>query len=263
MNTELVPALKSIALLGAFIRPLLVIWLLSGLWLGLARAALPSYRRMIVWGTTAASLIAWLAVVWTLALHGAFAPGTSAAPRPGLGLIVGADLLLVVTALTLLVRSKSISAASTGPRPSVRLRFSPTRSRSCRRSGFRSLSSSTAYRSGSCTAKDVRRQSRKGLSRNRHEMTAVSVAPSRAGAIARQRPCAMPSPPPTRPLRPPLGSAAMLSVASLSARAHLHVHSLHGVHLTHHLLHHHLHHVQPILQPALLLGWRCALTAAA
>ena len=113
MNTELVPALKSIALLGAFIRPLLVIWLLSGLWLGLTRAALPSYRRMIVWGTTAVSLTAWLAVVWTLALHGAFAPGRGALPRPGLGFIVGADLLLVATALTLLIRSKSISAAIT------------------------------------------------------------------------------------------------------------------------------------------------------
>jgi hypothetical protein len=97
MNTEPLPALESMALLGAFIRPVIVVWILSGLWLGLSRAPLPSHRRTIVWGAVAISLIAWVAVAWTLALHGTF-------ELAGGGLIIESDLVLVAVVLTLLVR---------------------------------------------------------------------------------------------------------------------------------------------------------------
>src|SRR5215469_12806460 len=92
------------ALLGALIRPALVLWLVSGLWLALARTPLPLPRRRIVWGMIAASLIAWLALDWALALNGAFELATRR-------LIVGTDVVLVAAVLTLLIRAKSFAAA--------------------------------------------------------------------------------------------------------------------------------------------------------
>jgi hypothetical protein len=104
MNTELSTVLRSTALLTAIIRPLLVIWLLSGMWLALLRSSMPLPRRMLVWSGVAVILIAWLAAVWALALHGTF---KLASP----GRMVAIDLVRVTTVLTLLIRSKSIAAA--------------------------------------------------------------------------------------------------------------------------------------------------------
>jgi hypothetical protein len=111
VNAELIPALNSTAVLGAFVRPLLVVWLLAGLWLALARASLPLRRRTMVWSAVAVFLIAWAAVVWTLALAGVFELVRGAHPRSWVGLILGSDVVLIGTALTLCVRSKSIAAA--------------------------------------------------------------------------------------------------------------------------------------------------------
>lgn len=104
MSANLIPVLGSTALLGAFIRPVLVLWLVSGLWLALARTALPLPRRRIVWGAVAVPLITWLALDWTLAFNGAFELATRR-------LIVGSDVVLVATVLTLLIRSKSFASA--------------------------------------------------------------------------------------------------------------------------------------------------------
>lgn len=104
MNTELVSTLEPTAMLGSFTRPLLVAWVLTGLWLGLARASLPLRRRVIAWAAVAAALTAWLAIVWTLGLHGEFQHASS-------GLLVGSDLVVIATMLTPLIRSESVTAA--------------------------------------------------------------------------------------------------------------------------------------------------------
>jgi hypothetical protein len=69
VNPELLPAFESTTRLGAFIRPLLLVWLLLGLWPGLARASLPLRQRGAVWSVVAAVLITRAVVVWTPAFE--------------------------------------------------------------------------------------------------------------------------------------------------------------------------------------------------
>ena len=109
MQPDTAQALESAARLGALIRPALVALLLSGLWLALGRAQLALRQRALAFSAAGAFLIAWLAGVWMLALHGAFARILGA--RPAAGAILVAEVALVAIALSLLVRSRSIAAA--------------------------------------------------------------------------------------------------------------------------------------------------------
>jgi hypothetical protein len=111
MSPEFAQALESAAVLGAVVRPLLVATLLVGLWYALARARLTVRQRVFTWSVVAAVLIVWLAAIWTLAARGIFepAPGTPAIAQGGM--IVVPLVLLVASALTVLMRSRTIAAA--------------------------------------------------------------------------------------------------------------------------------------------------------
>jgi hypothetical protein len=111
MNPQLAQALRSVALLGAVIRPLLVATVLFGLWYALARAGLKLRQRLLAWGTVAAVLIGWLSLVWTLAARGVLAPLPGAAQVHSAGMIVVPTVIFALGALTLLTRSKTITAA--------------------------------------------------------------------------------------------------------------------------------------------------------
>src|SRR5262245_4573130 len=78
--------------------------LLLGLWLGLARTGFDAAARIKVWLALAVPFSAWLALVWWLAVAGAFRPGT------GLPALPIAIFLPVLLALPVLLRSKRIGA---------------------------------------------------------------------------------------------------------------------------------------------------------
>ncbi len=111
MNPELALALKPAALLGAVVRPLLVVTILFGLWHALARAKLGTRQRLLGWGTVAVVMIIWLTAVWTFALKGVFLPAAGAPKMLSAGTIVVPTTILVLGALTLLTRSATIMAA--------------------------------------------------------------------------------------------------------------------------------------------------------
>ena len=48
--------------------------ILSGLWLGLSRTEFSPTKRMMVWLAIAVPFTVWLAIVWNLAINGAFQP---------------------------------------------------------------------------------------------------------------------------------------------------------------------------------------------
>jgi hypothetical protein len=111
MNPQLSEALKSAALFGAVIRPLLVMTILVGLWYALARTKLSAQQRLLGWSTVAAVLILWLSLVWTLALRGVMVPPAGVSQAMPAGLIFAPTIILVISALTLLTRSETITAA--------------------------------------------------------------------------------------------------------------------------------------------------------
>src|SRR5262245_46521871 len=93
-------------MLIAVVRPVIVIALLTGLWVALKRALLPTRTRVITWLGVAIPLVTWLAFIWIGAAAGAFEVGRSQVP-----LVPLAITLPPVIGLTLLMRSSRIAAA--------------------------------------------------------------------------------------------------------------------------------------------------------
>jgi hypothetical protein len=77
--------------------------MLAGLWLGLAQTDFDVSTRVRVWLAVALPFSAWLAVVWWLAVDGAFRP------RPGAPALPIAIFLPVLIGLPLLLRSKRMA----------------------------------------------------------------------------------------------------------------------------------------------------------
>jgi hypothetical protein len=102
---------------GAFVavvRPIVLAAILLGLWLALGRAGVGATRRVQTWWANAIPLLAWFALVWVLAVNGAFEP------MPGVGspLIPLAVVLPVIIGLFLLMRSPTIANAVGAASPS-------------------------------------------------------------------------------------------------------------------------------------------------
>jgi hypothetical protein len=111
MDPQLSEALGSAAVFGAIIRPLLVATVLFVLWHALARTNLGSRQRLLGWTAVAAALILWLTFVWMLALQGRFVPEPGAPRVLQIVVILVPMIILVISALTLLTRSRTITAA--------------------------------------------------------------------------------------------------------------------------------------------------------
>src|SRR5438477_948612 len=101
-----------IAAIRTAIRLVIQAVVLGGLWLALARTALDARTRVAVWATLALPFTAWLAVVWGLAVAGAFQA------RPGVPALPLAILLPLVLALPLLLRSRRVGAVLDAMPPS-------------------------------------------------------------------------------------------------------------------------------------------------
>jgi hypothetical protein len=86
--------------------------ILTGLWLGLARTDLDTSARVTVWLVIAVPFTLWLAVVWGLAIAGAFRP------RPGVPALPIAIFLPVLVSIPLLLRSQRIAAILDATPPS-------------------------------------------------------------------------------------------------------------------------------------------------
>ena len=69
----MLPGLQATGIPSVFIRLAIHTTMLTGLWLGLARTDFNAGTRVMVWLAFAVPFTAWLAVVWWLAVDGAFA----------------------------------------------------------------------------------------------------------------------------------------------------------------------------------------------
>jgi hypothetical protein len=100
------PEIQATGALSVITRVVIHTTILTGLWLGLARTDFDVATRIKVWLVIAAAFTAWLALVWWLAIDGAFRP------RPGRGVpaIPIAIFLPVLLGLPLLLRSKRVAA---------------------------------------------------------------------------------------------------------------------------------------------------------
>jgi hypothetical protein len=81
--------------------------ILTGLWLGLSRTDFSTSKRVIIWLSVAVPFTVWLALVWNLALNGAFQPIPGVVGLPRLPIAIFAP---VIIGLFLLLRSESIAA---------------------------------------------------------------------------------------------------------------------------------------------------------
>jgi hypothetical protein len=81
--------------------------ILIGLWLGLQRTEFSPGKRTIVWLVIAVPFTLWLAVVWKLALSGAFQPVPLVVRPPRLPIAI---FLPLIVALPLLLRSRTVAA---------------------------------------------------------------------------------------------------------------------------------------------------------
>jgi len=92
------PGLAPTGIPTILIRVALHVLILSGLWLGLARTDFSPARRLAIWLAFVVPFTLWLAIVWPLALNGAFEPGLAGIPRLPIAIlgpvIVGAPLLM-------------------------------------------------------------------------------------------------------------------------------------------------------------------------
>ena len=98
------PQLQDTGVAFVVIRLVIHAALLVGIWLGLARTGFAGAKRMQIWLALAIPLTAWLALVWWLAIAGAFRPG------PGLPALPIAIFLPVLLVLPVLLSSKQIGA---------------------------------------------------------------------------------------------------------------------------------------------------------
>jgi hypothetical protein len=98
------PELQATGVPSVVIRLAIHTIVLIGLWLGLARTDFDHGTRVRVWLAIAVPFTAWLAIVWWLAVAGAFRP------RPGVPALPIAIFAPVLVALPFLLRSKRIGA---------------------------------------------------------------------------------------------------------------------------------------------------------
>jgi len=80
--------------------------ILIGLRLGLSRTDYSASKRVIIWLSVAVPFTVWLAVVWNLALNGAFQPNPGVVRVPKLPIAIFAP---VIIGLFVLLRSKAIA----------------------------------------------------------------------------------------------------------------------------------------------------------
>ena len=80
---------------------------LAGLWLGLSRTGFSANKRIMLWLAVAIPFTLWLAVVWNLAVGGAFQPIPGVVRLPRLPIAIFAP---VIIGLLVVWRSKSIAA---------------------------------------------------------------------------------------------------------------------------------------------------------
>jgi hypothetical protein len=81
--------------------------ILAGLWLGLSRTDFSMSKRITIWLAIAIPFTLWLAVVWAMAVNGAFQPIPGVVRLPRLPIAIFAP---VIIGLFFLLRSKSIAA---------------------------------------------------------------------------------------------------------------------------------------------------------
>ena len=81
--------------------------ILAGLWLGLSRTDFSMSKRITIWLAIAIPFTLWLAVVWAMAVNGAFQPIPDVVRLPRLPIAIFAP---VIIGLFFLLRSKSIAA---------------------------------------------------------------------------------------------------------------------------------------------------------
>lgn len=81
--------------------------ILAGLWLGLSRTDFSMSKRITIWLVITIPFTLWLAVVWAMAVNGAFQPIPGVVRLPRLPIAIFAP---VIIGLLFLLRSKSIAA---------------------------------------------------------------------------------------------------------------------------------------------------------
>jgi hypothetical protein len=95
---NLVPALQPTGITQAVVRSIILVFILFGLWRGLAATSMPTRLRDIRWLTVALVLLVWQAIAWSLAVVGAFLPDSRVAfllpVAIFLPLLIGIPLLL-------------------------------------------------------------------------------------------------------------------------------------------------------------------------
>src|SRR5262245_5856218 len=96
----LFPDLQASGLLSVIVRLLIHATILAGLWLALARTTFEASTRIRLWLFVVIPFTAWLALVWWLAVGGAFRP------QPGVPAVPIAIFLPLLVALPVLLRSK-------------------------------------------------------------------------------------------------------------------------------------------------------------
>src|SRR5262249_15718895 len=111
MNPQLSEALGLAGAFGAIIRPLLVAIILFALWYALARTNLGSRQRLLGWTAVAAALVLWLTLVGAVALRGRFVGGPGVRRVLQAVVVLVPMIILIISALTLLMRSQTIAAA--------------------------------------------------------------------------------------------------------------------------------------------------------
>src|SRR5437899_2506369 len=108
MSESLVAYLWYYAALVAIVRPAMVAAILLGLWIALRRTRLSADAQLRTWLAVALPLVAWLAVIWSVAISGAFQVRL---------LLPLALVLPVATGLVLLMRSERIAEAADAASP--------------------------------------------------------------------------------------------------------------------------------------------------
>jgi len=108
----LFPDLQASGLLSVIVRLLIHAAILAGLWLALARTSFDAGTRLKLWLVVVIPFTGWLALVWWLAVGGAFRP------RPGVPAVPIAIFLPLLVALPMLLRSKRIGAVLDAASPS-------------------------------------------------------------------------------------------------------------------------------------------------
>lgn len=108
----MLPDLQATGIPSIVIRVAIHTTMLTGLWLGLARTDFETGTRVRVWLAIALPFTGWLAVVWWLAVDGAFRP------RPGVPSLPIAIFLPLVIGLPFLLRSGRIGALLDATPPS-------------------------------------------------------------------------------------------------------------------------------------------------